>query len=281
LVIYFFSFKNTFLYFIFLYLFFSENPATTTAQKTTETTAEKIMNYAIGCPTLIEDGYGYWDELLIAVLSSAASFFVIFIRKRCRSQTANNNSSQAQQQFLQPPAVAQQQFAPPPAAAQQQFAPPAAAQQQFAQPPAAAQQQFAQPPAAAQQQFAEPPAAAQQQQQLVRSQLKVVPLALTSSSHQSPFAMSPSIQRKNQQQMQHTQQMQMNHIRIYTPPPSPSSSLSASYVTLNMDGKRSLINRNSFGIVNIYIIFIIKLRFYFIFAIFVNFMSPIGIFTRL
>jgi len=182
LVIYFFSFKNTFLYFIFLYLFFSENPATTTAQKTTETTettAEKIMNYAIGCPTLIEDGYGYWDELLIAVLSSvavlssAASFFVIFIRKRCRSQTANNNSSQAQQQFLQPPAVAQQQFAPPPAAAQQQFAPP----------PAAAQQQFAQPPAAAQQQFAQPPAAAQQQQQLVRSQLKVVPLALTSSSH--------------------------------------------------------------------------------------------------
>jgi len=129
--------------------------------------------------------------------------------------------------------------------------------------------------------FAPPPAAAQQQQQLVRSQLKVVPLALTSSSHQSPFAMSPSIQRKNQQQMQHTQQMQMNHIRIYTPPPSPSSSLSASYVTLNMDGKRSLINRNSFGIVNIYIIFIIKLRFYFIFAIFVNFMSPIGIFTRL
>jgi hypothetical protein len=227
LVIYFFSFKNTFLYFIFLYLFFSENPATTTAQKTTETTAEKIMNYAIGCPTLIEDGYGYWDELLIAVLSSAAYFFVIFIRKRCRSQTANNNSSQAQQQFLQPPA------------------------------------------------------AAQQQQQLVRSQLKVVPLALTSSSHQSPFAMSPSIQRKNQQQMQHTQQMQMNHIRIYTPPPSPSSSLSTSYVTLNMDGKRSLINRNSFGIVNIYIIFIIKLRFYFIFAIFVNFMSPIGIFTRL
>ncbi len=53
------------------------------------------MNYAIGCPSLIEDGYGYWDELLIAVLSSAASFFVIFIRKRCRSQTANNNSSRA------------------------------------------------------------------------------------------------------------------------------------------------------------------------------------------
>jgi hypothetical protein len=67
-----------------------------------------------------------------------------------------------------------------------------------------------------------------QQQQLVCSQLKVVPLALISSSHQSPFDMSPSIQRKNQHQMQHTQQMQMNHIRIYTPPPSPSSTLSAS-----------------------------------------------------
>ncbi len=61
------------------------------------------MNYAIGGPALTRDGYGYWDELLIAV-SSAASFFVIFIR-RCKSQTAINNSSQAQQQFAPATAV--------------------------------------------------------------------------------------------------------------------------------------------------------------------------------
>jgi hypothetical protein len=58
--------------------------------------------------------------LLIVVLSSAASFFVMFIRKRlrCRSQTAAIDASQLQHQLVQ----LQQQLAPQ---AQQQLAPQA------------------------------------------------------------------------------------------------------------------------------------------------------------